>query len=100
MFFMSAEFGQQPNDPHGGAVTSAGTGHWPPPRTVSGPYRSPVARSTEHDVWKLMVVPLIETVLSASKEPWMVNWPPSVTDLDWPFMVTVALAGKLLVREP
>jgi len=47
-----------------------------------------------------MVVPLIETVLSASKEPWMVNRPPSVTDLDWPFMVTVALAGKLLVREP
>ena len=61
---------------------------------------SPVLRSTEHEVWKLMVVPPIETRLSASKLPWMVNDSPSLTDLVCPFMVTLALAGKLLVREP
>jgi hypothetical protein len=47
-----------------------------------------------------MVWPLIETLLSALNEPWIVNCSPSETDLVCPFMVTEADAGKVLVRAP
>ena len=91
---IAASFGQHPKAPQ------AFTGHDPPPRTVSGPNRSRVESSTEHEVWKLMVWPLIETSVSALNEPWIVNCPPSETDLVCPFIVTEADAGKVLVRAP
>jgi len=56
--------------------------------------------STEHDVWKLIVCPLIEMALSALNDPEMVNVLPSETWAVKPDIEMDALAGKVLVRAP
>ena len=76
-------------------------GQTPPPITVSGPYRSPTFRYTEHDVWKLSDCPLENrTLLSALKPPWAVKVEPSVTENCWPLKLTVFEAPKLPVIQP
>ena len=71
------------------------------PTTVSGPNRSRVESSTEHEVWKLIVWPPMLTLLSALNDPLTVNVWPSVTETDdMPENETEALAGNVLVSAP
>ena len=71
------------------------------PTTVSGPNRSPVESSTEHEVWKLMVWPLMLTLLSALNEPLTVNvWPLETEVADMPENEMDAVSGKLPVSAP
>jgi hypothetical protein len=68
---------------------------------VSGPYRSPDASGTEHDVWKPNEPPLpIVVYESAENDPDTVNVDPSVTGNVWPFIVTVVAAGNVPVNWP
>jgi len=67
------------------------------PTTVSGPNWSPILSSTEHDVWKLIVCPLIEMALI---EMALLNVLPSETWVVKPDIEMDALAGKVLVRAP
>ena len=62
---------------------------------------SPVLRSTEHEVWKLMDFPLITTLLLAGNEPLTVKvWPSVTVACELPLKLIDALAGKVLVRAP
>ena len=73
----------------------------PPPRTVSGPYLSPVASVTEHEGWQKNERPSpTETLVSAEKEPTTVKTSPSNTRTALPAMVSVVADGKVPVRSP
>ena len=76
--FGSSVASQHPHSPHPG--DRSGGVHWPPPKILNGPYRSPYLRVTLHEVWNVMdFPPLMKKVDSAEKEPLTVKISPSLT---------------------
>ena len=68
---------------------------------VNGPNRSPVTRSTEHEVWNdTEPEPEIWNVVSAEKPPETVNTSPSDTEAEKPPAEIVAVAGNVPVSWP